>query len=127
MRFSLASMLALSMIVPTTVTEAVKKDDISIQDCRKWYTIYKGANLYVKEYDAIGSNDFGDIFDKLAMVRDKADPKKGNVNFIEATNPELLKYKTLEYTPENKTDLADDLYNIAEGLKKAMEDKNANQ
>jgi hypothetical protein len=120
MKSSLLGLMFLSLIVPSAVTESVKKDDISLQDCRVWYTVYKGAYLYVKEYDAVGSKDFGDIFDKMRLIRDKALPEKGNENFVLATN--LSKYETVEYTPENRTDLAEDLFNISEGIKKFMED-----
>lgn len=102
------------------VKEAIQKDQMSVQDMRKWYSVYKGAYVYVKEYDAVGSNDFADIFDKMIKVRNKLDPKKGNTNFVSETS--LEKYKTEKYTPEALTDLADDFFAISEGIRKAIED-----
>ena len=100
------------------VAKAVKEDAISVQDCRKWYTVYKGAYIYVKELDAVGCNDFGDVFERVRVVRDKTMPSKGNPNFVKASD--LSKYADLDFTPENKTDLAEDLFQICEGLKAGM-------
>lgn len=103
------------------VKEAIVKDQMSVQDMRKWYSVYKGAYVYVKEYEAVGSNDFADIFDKMIKVRNKLDPKKGNTNFVAETS--LEKYKTEKYTPEALTDLADDFFAISEGIRKAIEEQ----
>jgi len=100
------------------VAKAVKDDNISAQDCRKWYTVYKGAYIYVKELDAAGSKDFGDVFDKIIFVRDKTLPTKGNANFVKATD--LSAYTDADFTAEKRTDLAEDLYKICEGLKAGM-------
>ena len=101
------------------VAAAIKSDNISLQDCRKWYTVYKGAYLYTKELDCVGSKDFGDVFDKIRVVRDKTMPTKGNEAFTKATD--FSKFQDLDFTPENKTDMADQLYQVCEGLKIAME------
>ena len=98
-----------------TVAKAIKTDGISSQDCRKWYTIYKGAYIYVKELDAVGSNDFGDVFDRIRVVRDKMLPTKGNPEFVKATD--MSEYTDADFTDEKKTDFAEDLYQICEGLK----------
>jgi hypothetical protein len=100
------------------VAKAVKDDNISEQDCRKWYTVYKGAYIYVKELDAVGSKDFGDVFDKIVLVRDKTLPAKGNANFVKATD--LSAYAEADFTADKRTDLAEDLYKICEGLKAGM-------
>jgi len=117
--FLLSTMSAFA-IDSDKVKEAIQKDQMSVQDMRKWYSVYKGAYVYVKEYDAVGSNDFADIFDKMIKVRNKLDPKKGNTNFVSETS--LEKYKTEKYTPEALTDLADDFFAISEGIRKAIED-----
>jgi hypothetical protein len=101
-----------------TVAKAIKADKMTVQDCRKWYTIYKGAYIYVKDLNAVGSNDFGDVFDKMRVVRDVNLPSKGNVEWIKATD--LSTYAEAEFSPEKKTDLAEDLYQICEGLKAGM-------
>ena len=98
-----------------TVAKAVKADKMSADDCRKWYTVYKGAYIYVKELDAVGSKDFGDVFDRMRIVRDKAMPVKGNPEWVKATD--LSAYQEAEFTQEKKTDFAEDLYQICEGLK----------
>ena len=104
-----------------SVAKAVKEDGMSIQDCRKWYTVYKGAYIYVKEFDSAGSKDFGDVFSRFRSVRDKVMPTKGNANFIKATDlskfADPSKNTYADFTPENKTDLAEELYQICEGLK----------
>lgn len=107
-----------------SVAKAVKDDGMSVQDCRKWYTVYKGAYIYVKELDAAGSKDFGDVFVRFRSVRDKVMPTKGNKNFTAATD--LSKFADpvtntyADFTPENKTDLAEELFQICEGLKAGM-------
>ena len=104
-----------------SVAKAVKEDGMSVQDCRKWYTVYKGAYIYIKELDAAGSKDFGDVFVRFRSVRDKVMPTKGNENFMKASD--LSKYADpvtntyADFTAENKTDLAEDLYQVCEGLK----------
>ncbi len=105
------------------VEQAIADDDISLQDCRKWYSVYKGAYIYVKDYKAAGCNDFGDFFDKLIFVRDKINPTKGNENFVKATS--LSKFKDLDYADETKSDLAESLFRISEGIRKSIEKKNA--
>jgi hypothetical protein len=102
------------------VSKAVKEDKISVQDCRKWYTVYKGAYIYVKELDAVGSNDFADVFDRIRVVRDKMMPEKGNPNWVKATNLSKYNDEDVKFTPEARTDLAEDLYQICEGLKAGM-------
>jgi hypothetical protein len=106
---------------PKVVTDSVKEDGMSEQDMRKWYSIYKGAYIYVKEYDAVGCKDFGDVFDKLRVVRDKNLPTKGNVNFVKATS--LKEFEAMDFTEDNKNKLSSELNNISEGLKEAI--KNA--
>lgn len=106
---------------PKVVTNSVKEDSMSEQDMRKWYSIYKGAYIYVKEYDAVGCKDFGDVFDKMRVVRDKNLPTKGNVNFVKATS--LTEFETMDFTEDNKNKLSSELNNISEGLKEAI--KNA--
>lgn len=113
--------LTASAVDKLEVAKAIKADNVSLQDCKKWYTVYKGGYIYMKELDAVGSKDFGDIFDKIRVVRDKLAPAKGNDEFIKATD--LLKFEEMEFTPENKTDLTEELYQICEGLKLAMESK----
>lgn len=104
-----------------SVAKAVKEDGMSVQDCRKWYTVYKGAYIYVKELDSAGSKDFGDVFVRFRSVRDKVMPTKGNKAFTVATD--LSKFADpvtdtyADFTPENKTDLAEELFHICEGLK----------
>jgi hypothetical protein len=105
------------------VEKAITDDNISLQDCRKWYSVYKGAYIYVKDYKAAGCNDFGDFFDKMIFVRDGVNPSKGNPNFIKATS--LSKFQEAEYTDETKSDLAESLFNISEGIRKSIEKKNA--
>jgi hypothetical protein len=117
--FFLLSVPALAVDV-NTVADAVKTDKISELDLRKWYSIYKGAAIYLKEYDAVGSNDFGDVFDKLRVVRDKALPAKGNVEFVKATD--LTKFEEMDFTLQNKSELASEFEKIGEGLKKAIKD-----
>jgi hypothetical protein len=97
------------------VSKSVKEDAMSSEDCRKWYTVYKGAYIYVKELDAVGSKNFGDVYDKMIAVRDKTLPTKGNANFVKATD--LSAYAEADFTAEKRTDLAEDLYKICEGLK----------
>lgn len=104
------------------VEKAVVDDAISLQDCRKWYSVYKGAYIYVKDYEMAGCNNFGDFFDKMIFVRDKVNPSKGNPNFVKATS--LSKFSEAEFTDENKTDLAEDLFKISEGIRKSIEKKN---
>lgn len=117
----IASSLTALAVDKLEVAKAIKADNVSLQDCKKWYTVYKGSYIYMKELDAVGSKDFGDVFDKIRVVRDKLAPEKGNVEFIKATD--LIKFEELEFTPENKTDLAEELYQVCEGLKLAMESK----
>lgn len=105
------------------VEKAISDDGISLQDCRKWYTVYKGAHIYVKDYGMAGCNNFGDFFDKMIFVRDKINPSKGNPNFVKATS--LSKFSEVDFTDENKTDLAEDLFDISEGIRKSIEKKNA--
>lgn len=112
------TLVALATIVPSEVTDAVKKDSISLQDQRIWYTVYKGTYLYVKDYEAVGSKNFGDLFDKMRIVRDQALPAKGNVNFVGVTN--LKKYEDMEWTAENKSDFAEDIFAICQGLKESV-------
>lgn len=108
-----------------TIAKAVKEDEMSVQDCRKWYTVYKGAYIYVKELDAVGSKDFGDVFVRFRSVRDKVMPTKGNTSFTKATD--LSKFADpiantyADFTAENKTDLAEELFQICEGLKAGIE------
>ena len=78
------------------VSKSVKEDAMSSEDCRKWYTVYKGAYIYVKELDAVGSKDFADVFDKMIAVRDKTLPTKGNANFVKATD--LSAYAEADFT-----------------------------
>lgn len=117
----IASSCQLFAVDKVEVAKAVKEDGMSSEDCRKWYTVYKGAYIYVKELDGAGSNDFGDVFERFRLVRDKVMPTKGNKHFVKASD--LSKYADpatntyAEYTPENKTDLAEDLFQVCEGLK----------
>lgn len=113
--------LTASAIDKLEVAKAVKADNISLQDCKKWYAVYKGSYIYMKELDAVGSKDFGDVFEKIRVVRDKLAPAKGSVELIKATD--FVKFEELEFTPENKTDLAEELYQVCEGLKLSMESK----
>ena len=128
MRSKLFALLALIVISCSAlavdkevVAKAVKEDGMSVQDARKWYTVYKGAYIYVKELDAAGSKDFGDVFVRFRSVRDKVIPIKGNEAFKKATD--LSKFADpiantyADFTAENKTDLAEELYQICEGLK----------
>jgi hypothetical protein len=108
-------------IDPEVVKVACEKDNISMQDLRKWYTVYKGMYIYSKDYGAVGCNDFGDVFGKLVVVRDKVNPTKGNTNFVSATNPELLAYKDKKYSAETLTEFSNDMFAISEGIRKAME------
>lgn len=101
------------------VLKAVQADKVSTQDCRKWYSVYYGTYLYVKEFDCEGSRDFGDVADKMRRIRDKIAPAKGAVEFAKAVD--FSKYAELEFTPENKTDFAEDLYQVCEALKKQIE------
>jgi hypothetical protein len=107
-----------------SVAKAVKEDGMSVQDARKWYTVYKGSYIYVKELDSVGSKDFGDVFVRFRSVRDKVMPTKGNEAFKKATD--LSKFADpvantyADFTAENKTDLAEELYEICEGLKAGM-------
>ena len=117
--------VVLSVINPVDVQKSVTEDNITLQDQRVWYTMYKGAYIYVKDYDAVGCKDFADLFEKMQLVRNTAMPAKGNANFVGATD--LSKYLStdkdgvitnmLEWTPENRTDFAEDLFAIAEGLR----------
>lgn len=117
--------VVLSVINPTDVTKSVKEDRITLQDQRVWYTMYKGAYIYVKDYDAVGCKDFADLFEKMQLVRNTAMPAKGNTHFKSSTD--LSKYLStdengaivnmMEWTPENRTDFAEDLFAIAEGLR----------
>lgn len=99
------------------VKEAISKDNISLQDCRKWYTVYHGSYLYVKEFDAEGSKDFGDIADRMRIIRDKIVPSKGAKNFGMSIDEVMSKYADKDFTPENKTDYAEELYVVTQALK----------
>jgi len=104
-----------------TVKVAILKDEASPETCRKWYVVYKGLYLYLKELDGQNTNDFNQVFVKLRMVRDKIQPAKGSMNFTVESQKFLDKYKESAYTAENRTDLAEDVLYIADGLKGAIQ------
>lgn len=108
-------------VTENTVQVAILKDEASPETCRKWYVVYKGMYLYLKELDGQNTNDFKQVFDKLRLIRDKIQPAKGSVNFTEASQKLLDKYKESAYTADNRTDLAEDVLYIAEGLKGAIQ------
>jgi len=111
--------LAAALLSSGAIEEAVQKDGVSQEDLRSWYSVYKGVYIYTRDYKAVGSNNFEDIFVAMRTLRDRANPQKGNSNFVEASN--LDKFKEMEFSPENLTDFSDEVYQIAEGLKKAIE------
>jgi hypothetical protein len=106
--------------VKNTVCVALVADHASPETCRKWYAVYKGMYLYLKELDGQNTNDFQQVFDKLRLVRDKIQPAKGSVNFTTATQVFLDKYKETAYKPETRTDMAEDILYISEGIKEAL-------
>lgn len=108
-------------VLENTVQVAILKDEVSPETCRKWYVVYKGMYLYLKELDGQNTNDFKQVFDKLRLVRDKINPAKGSVNFTSESQKLLDKYKESAYTADNRTDLAEDVLYIAEGLKGAIQ------
>lgn len=109
----------LLLINSSDVFKALQSDKVSVQDCRKWYSVYYGTYLYVKEFDCEGSKDFGDVADKMRQIRDKIAPSKGNTEFSKVVD--FSKYADLPFSDENKTDFAEDLYQVCEGLKKQIE------
>jgi hypothetical protein len=106
--------------VKNSVCTALVADNVSPETCRKWYVVYKGMYLYLKELDGQNTNDFQQVFDKLRSVRDKIQPAKGSVNFTTETQKLLDKYKETAYKPETRTDLAEDILYISEGIKEAL-------
>lgn len=106
--------------VKNSVCVALVADNASPETCRKWYVVYKGLYLYLKELDGQNTNDFEQVFTKLRSVRDKIQPAKGSVNFTTASQALLDKYKETAYKPETRTDLAEDILYISEGIKEAL-------
>ena len=106
--------------VKNTVYTAIVADKVSPETCRKWYVVYKGMYLYLKELDGQNTTDFQQVFDKLRLVRDRIQPAKGSVNFSSETQKFLDKYKETAYKPETRTDLAEDILYISEGIKEAL-------
>jgi hypothetical protein len=112
--------VAQSNNTPNTVEVAILQDNVSPETCRKWYVVYKGMYLYLRELDGQNTTDFEQLFVKLRSVRDKVQPAKGSVNFTLESQKLLDKYKETAYKPETRTDLAEDVLYIAEGLKGAI-------
>lgn len=106
--------------VKNSVCTALVADNVSPETCRKWYVVYKGMYLYLKELDGQNTNDFEQVFVKIRLVRDKIQPAKGSVNFTTETQKLLDKYKETAYKPETRTDLAEDILYISEGIKEAL-------
>jgi hypothetical protein len=97
-------------------------DKATPETCRKWYVVYKGMYIYLKELDGQNTTDFEQVFTKLRLVRDKIQPAKGSVNFSIESQKLLDKYKETDYKPETRTDLAEDILYIADGLKGAIQE-----
>jgi hypothetical protein len=104
-----------------TVCIALQSDGVSPETCRKWYVVYKGMYLYLHELDGQGTNDFDQIFTKLREVRDKIQPAKGSKNFTSETQKILDRYSEVSYKPETRTDFAEEILYIADGIKQALE------
>lgn len=102
------------------VCAALVADNVSPETCRKWYAVYKGMYIYLKDLDGQNTNDFEQVFVKMRSVRDKIQPAKGSVNFTTETQKLLDKYKETAYKPETRTDLAEDILYISEGIKEAL-------
>lgn len=100
---------------------ALQADHVSPETCRKWYTVYKGMYLYLHELDGEGTTDFEQVFNKLRLVRDKIQPAKGSVNFTTETQKILDKYAETAYKPETRTDFAEEILYITDGIKQALE------
>lgn len=107
--------------IVNTVQTALVSDNATPETCRKWYIVYKGMYLYLKELDGQNTSDFEQVFVKLRLVRDKIQPAKGSVNFSTESQKILDKYKETDYKPETRTDLAEDFLYIADGLKGAIQ------
>lgn len=102
------------------VVVAVKQDNISDEDLRKWYSVYRGASLYITEFDANDANNFNVVFTKLRMIRDKIAPTKGNTNLVVCIDSILNKYKTMQFSENDLSKLAEEFNYIAVGMEQAL-------
>lgn len=102
------------------VVMAIKQDNVSDEDLRKWYAIYRGMSLYITEFDANDVSEFNSIFIKSRMIRDKLAPTKGNTNLIQYTESVLAKYKTMNFSENDLSTLAEELNYMAVGMEQAL-------
>ena len=93
---------------------------MSNDDLVQLYTFYKGAYYWAKELDYQDANDFGDVFDRFAIVRAKLSPAVPT-----ELNSKLKKvfeeYQDLDFDSDSKNQMIDDLYYISEGIKGAID------
>lgn len=107
-------------IVSKQIKDVANSENIPNEELEKAYIAYRSAYYYGKEFDFEGSNSFGEVAEKQAKIISKLRYAR-NEKLSDAAYKVLEKYEDLEFTRDNKSDYTDDCYDIAEGLKAAME------
>jgi hypothetical protein len=105
------------------VKVAIIEDDMTTMDMRKWYSVFKGACLWGREFDFMGARDNEVIFARLQAVRNKIAPSKGTSESNKAVQVILDEYKEVEWDTNKKNELIDDLFYISEGFRLALNEK----
>lgn len=112
--------LAQPKIDENPITIAANNDSITNNDLGKWYAVYNGVYLYGDKMNFEGCNNFGDVFEKMAKVRDVLQPSKSE-EFGKAVNSIFEKYKTVPFDDNGKNQFLEDCNKVAVGIKGAID------
>jgi hypothetical protein len=108
--------------VTKEIRDVANKENIPNAELEKAYSAYKGAYQYGRIFEFRGSQDFGEVFDKMREVTSDTQ-FKSNQKLSDAAYAALKEFEKddMTFNQENKDKFLEKVNEVAEGLKQAME------
>lgn len=108
--------------VTQQICDVANKEKVPNVELEKAYSAYKGAYQYGRIFEFRGSQDFGEVFDKMREVTSDTQ-FKANSKLSDSAYDALKEFEKddMDFNQENKDKFLEKVNEVAEGLKQAME------
>ena len=105
--------------ISVQVEKVARSEQISKLELEKAYIAYRAAYNYGHLLGFEGTEDFGELFDKMRLITNRLEYVR-NQKLSDEAYSILKKYEDKPFEGNHKSEFLDDCYHISEGLVRAM-------